>query len=83
MITSRLVIRRVGFSLIVALILLGMFLLVRAVSPLNRMILLLANNDTASSGVILDVTVYTVSSVVVLAVCTSVTQLIASHRDTA
>jgi hypothetical protein len=81
MITSRLVIRRMGFSLIVALILLVIFLLARWVPPLNRMILVLANNDTATGGVVLDVTVYTAISLVVLVACTAVTQLIASRRD--
>lgn len=80
LICSRLVFRRPGYALVTAVGLVLVLTLVRDVPPINLLFRLLAN-ATAPSTVVVPVTVLLAASVVLLAVCATLTHLIATRRD--
>lgn len=81
MVTSRLVIRRPGWSLLAALLLLVVVLLTRGLPPINPLVLLLARTESATAGVLATTAWSAVVAVVVLLLCAVVTQVVATRRD--
>jgi hypothetical protein len=81
MLTSRLVIRRPGYALVVTLILLALFLLTPGLPPINPLIRLLANHEAATIAVLTPTTGYLGIAIVALLASATMTQFIASHRD--
>lgn len=81
MLTSRLVVRRAGYSLLAALILAVILVVVPGIPPLNPLIRLLANTQTVTTSMFVRTTIYAAVAVVILVASTIVTQLIAARRD--
>jgi hypothetical protein len=79
-VTSRLVVRRPGYSLLTTLLLLLLFLLVR-LPPINPMMSLLTRNGSVTDDTVVSATWYAAVAVVLMAVGVAVTQLVAARRD--
>lgn len=81
MMTSKLVIRRPGHSLLAALSLALIFVAVPGIPPVHPLIRLLANTRNVTPSMLIPTTVYGAVAIVVLVAATAVTQFIASRRD--
>jgi hypothetical protein len=81
LLTSRLVIRRIGFALLAILVLFVLFLVVPWLPPVHPVIFLLAGHASATGGLIASTSAYTAIAVVMLVASVLVTQLVAARRD--
>ncbi|HEY4457752.1 MAG TPA: hypothetical protein VGN81_25785 [Pseudonocardiaceae bacterium] len=81
LLTSRLVIRRIGFALLAILVLFVGFLVVPWLPPIHPMIFLLAGHSSATGGLIASTSAYTAIAIVMLVASVLVTQQVAARRD--
>jgi hypothetical protein len=81
LLTSRLVIRRIGFALLSILVLLVLFLVVPWLPPIHPVIFLLAGHPSATGGLVGSTSIYTAVAVLMLAAAVLGTHAIAARRD--
>ncbi|WP_156755228.1 hypothetical protein [Actinokineospora pegani] len=81
LITSRLVVRRPGHSLLSTLLLLVVVLLTRGLPPINPLILRLARTESAGGEVLADTALDAGVAVVVLVLCAVLTRAVSARRE--
>ncbi|MEU6355708.1 hypothetical protein ABZ896_41410 [Streptomyces sp. NPDC047072] len=81
LVVSRLVIRRIGHSLIVAFLLLPFFAFTQGMPPINRMIRVLANSSDTAADLLPTAAGCAVVAVGLLTVSMVVTDFVAARRD--
>ena len=81
LLTSRLVIRRIGFALLAVLVLFVAFLVVPWLPPIHPVIVLLAGHRSATGGLIASASAYPAIAAAMLVASVWITQLVAARRD--
>jgi hypothetical protein len=79
--TSRLVISRTGYALVATLLLMMVFLLIRGLPPVNSLVVLLSEEGTAPTDMLLPELAYLLLTAAVLAGSVTATHAIVARRD--